>query len=112
MSSPLSSNPHWGSVLETAAEHFDGGARSFPLALEAAVGRSYAYDPPNEDYEKLFFRQAALSGSQRNGLFCPHSAGWLIPNEPSVCKPVFIAHSVLSAIWLLKESLAAQSTTS
>ncbi|OAF98478.1 uncharacterized protein CC84DRAFT_1106246, partial [Paraphaeosphaeria sporulosa] len=35
----------------------------------------------------------------------PHSVGWLIPNEGSIYKPVFIAHSVVSAIWLLYKTL-------
>ncbi|KAK1912043.1 hypothetical protein P3342_012526 [Pyrenophora teres f. teres] len=97
---------HWLAVLDKAAEQFDGGRRSFPLASEADFAHNYAYEPPNEDYQKLFFRQATVPGSQHNTLFCPHSAGWLIPNDTSICKPVFIAHSVLSAIWLLRETLA------
>lgn len=97
---------HWSAVLDKAAEQFDGGRRSFPLASEADFAHNYAYEPPNEDYQKLFFRQATVLGSQHNALFCPHSAGWLIPNDTSICKPVFIAHSVLSAIWLLRETLA------
>ncbi|KAH8688614.1 hypothetical protein GQ44DRAFT_734508 [Phaeosphaeriaceae sp. PMI808] len=37
---------------------------------------------------------------------------WLvIPDDSSVCKPVFIAHSVLSTIWLLRETLASDSLT-
>ncbi|KAK1914348.1 hypothetical protein P3342_007594 [Pyrenophora teres f. teres] len=96
---------HWSAVLDKA-EQFDGGRRSFPLASEADFAHNYAYEPPNEDYQKLFFRQATVPGSQHNTLFCPHSASWLIPNDTSICKPVFIAHSVLSAIWLLRETLA------
>ncbi|KAK1912061.1 hypothetical protein P3342_012544 [Pyrenophora teres f. teres] len=96
---------HWSAVLDKAAEQFDGGRRSFPLASEADFAHNYAYEPPNEDYQKLFFRQATVPGSQHNTLFS-HSAGWLIPNDTSICKPVFIAHSVLSAIWLLRETLA------
>ncbi|KAK1919459.1 hypothetical protein P3342_013198 [Pyrenophora teres f. teres] len=87
---------HWSAVLDKAAEQFDGGRRSFPLASEADFAHNYAYEPPNEDYQKLFFRQATVPGSQHNTLFCPHSAGWLIPNDTSICKPVFIAHSVLT----------------
>ncbi|KAF1933794.1 uncharacterized protein M421DRAFT_52739 [Didymella exigua CBS 183.55] len=99
---------HWLAVLDSAAEQFDGGHQSFPLASEADFVRNYAYKPPNEDYKKLFFCQASISRSQRNRDATPHSAGWLIPNpdDASVCKPVFVAHSVLSAIWLLRETLA------
>ncbi|UPX17235.1 uncharacterized protein EKO05_0007601 [Ascochyta rabiei] len=99
---------HWLAALDSAAERFDGGRRSFPLASEADFVRNYAYEPPNEDYEKLFFCRATISRSQRDPGARPHSAGWLIPtcDDASVCKPVFIAHSVLSAIWLLRETLA------
>ncbi|KAH6613177.1 hypothetical protein C7974DRAFT_405302 [Boeremia exigua] len=99
---------HWSTVLYNAAERFDGGARSFPLASEANFSSKYRYEPPNEDYKKLFFCQATISRSQRDPDARPHSAGWLIPthDDASVCKPVFIAHSVLSAIWLLRETLA------
>ncbi|UPX21008.1 uncharacterized protein EKO05_0011214 [Ascochyta rabiei] len=99
---------HWLAALDSAAERFDGGRRSFPLASEADFVRNYAYEPPNKDYEKLFFCRATISRSQRDPGARPHSAGWLIPtrDDASVCKPVFIAHSVLSAIWLLRETLA------
>lgn len=99
---------HWSTVLYTAAERFDGGARSFPPASEARFACKCRYEPPNEDYERLFFRQAAVPRSQHDQDASPHSAGWLIPNpdDDSVCKPVFVAHSVLSAIWLLRETLA------
>ena len=100
------SNLPWISALEDAAEQFDGGPRSFPLASESSFAHRLAYDPPNEDYQKLFWNKATVSNSQRNALFRPHSAGWLVPDETSVCKPVFVAHSVLSAIWLLRETLA------
>jgi hypothetical protein len=100
------SNLPWISALEDAAEQFDGGPRSFPLASESSFAHRLAYDPPNMDYQKLFWQQATVSSSQRDALFCPHSAGWLIPDETSVCKPVFVAHSMLSAIWLLRETLA------
>jgi hypothetical protein len=101
-----SSTSYWLSVLDDAAEQFDGGLRSFPVASYNRFSSTYGYDPPNEDYQKLFLRQATVSSSPRNSLFCPHSAGWLIPNDGSACKPVFIAHSVLSALWLLRETLA------
>ena len=99
---------HWSTALYKAVEAFDGGARSFPLASEADFARKYAYEPPNEDYEKLFFRQTSLSRPQRDQDASPHSAGWLIPDpdDDSICKPVFVAHCTLGAIWLLRETLA------
>jgi hypothetical protein len=98
------SPPSWRSVLEDAAEHVNGGARSFPLASESRFIQ-HAYDPPNEAYQKLFFRQATVPNSQTKSLFCGASAGWLIPDDGSTCRPVFIAHSLLSAIWLIRKSL-------
>ena len=60
------SRMHWSTALYKAVDAFDGGARSFPLASEADFARKYAYEPPNEDYEKLFFRQTSLSRPQRD----------------------------------------------
>jgi hypothetical protein len=99
---------HWSTALYKAAEAYDGGPRSFPLASEADFARKHGYEPPNEDYEKLFLRRTAASRSQRDPDAGAHSAGWLIPhlNDNSLCKPVFVAHSVLSAVWLLRETLA------
>lgn len=101
----------WELALSDAAERFDGGRRSFPPSADASFTRC-AYDPPNEDYQKLFFRQATVSNSQRSASFHPHSAGWLLPESDSVCKPVFVAHSVLSAIWLLRETLGSDALAS
>jgi hypothetical protein len=98
--------PDWSASLNHAAAQFHGGPRSFPLLRDASLARQYGYDPPNEDYQKLFFRQATVASSQRDESLSPRSAGWLIPDEGSVCRPVFVAHSVLSAIWLLRETLA------
>ncbi|KAF9695620.1 hypothetical protein EKO04_006295 [Ascochyta lentis] len=79
---------------------------SFPLASESGFANKYGYAPPNEDYRKLFWRQATVLNSQHGAFSCPPSARWLIPDEARTCKPVFIAHSVLLAIWLLRETLA------
>jgi hypothetical protein len=97
----------WSTALYKAAERFDGGARSFPLHSEATFARQYAYEPPNKDYQRLFSRHAQISWPQVDEDASPHSAGWLIPDSgsASICKPVFIAHSTLAAIWLLRETL-------
>lgn len=92
-------------MLDEAAEKFDGGPRSFPAAIDADLVH-HAYEPPNGDYMKLFWHEAAVPGSQQDSSVRPHGADWLIPDEDSICKPVFIAHSVLSAIWLLRKTLA------
>ena len=92
----------WAADLERAAEQFDGGARSFPLSREDEFP---VYEAPNEDYHKLFWRQMTASKSRQGDLFHPHSAGWLMPDEDSVCKPVFVAHSMSAAIWLMMMTL-------
>jgi hypothetical protein len=95
----------WIDSLHDAAAQFNGGPRSFPLSSDARLAREYGYDPPNKDYQKLFFRQATIPNSQRDQSLRPRSAGWLIPDTTSVCRPVFVAHSTLAAIWLLRETL-------
>ena len=66
--------------------------------------RYYAYELLNKDYEKLFFRQAAISSLQLS-LFYSYSAGQLIPNKISVCKPIFITHFIITVIQLLYKTL-------
>ena len=65
---------HWSTALYKAAEAFDGGARSFPLASEAGFACTHGYEPPNRDYEMLFSRCASASRSQREQGASPHSA--------------------------------------
>jgi hypothetical protein len=98
--------PDWPAFLNHAAAQFHGRPRSFPLLRDASLARQYGYDPLNEDYQKLFFRQATVASSPRDNSLSPRSAGWLISDEGSVCRPIFVAHSLLSAIWLLRETLA------
>lgn len=99
---------HWSTTLYNAADAFDGGARSFPLSSEAAFARKHGYEPPNKEYEKFFSRLASVQRSQRDQEASPRSAGWLIPHpdDNSLCKPVFIAHSMTAAIWFVREMLA------
>lgn len=89
------------SALHATAVQIDGGVRSFPITRDAAIQRDYGYQAPNIDYEKLFHFQAARASQST----AARSAGWLIPDDRSCCNPVFIAHSLLSAIWLLRETL-------
>lgn len=86
---------HWESLLNDAAQRFDGGSCSFPLATKVPL-----YDPPNEEYERLFFDQARSSQASNR---C--SAGWILPDDRSVCNPVFVANSLLAAIWLVRATL-------
>lgn len=97
----------WSFEVCDAVEEHDGGNRSFPNARDTDIACKYSYHPPNEDYEGLFTYSARLSWAQRDKPTTPHCAGWLIPEAQStrVSKPLFIAHSLLAAIWLLRETV-------
>ncbi|KAL5432293.1 hypothetical protein PMIN07_012514 [Paraphaeosphaeria minitans] len=96
---------HWIAVLEDAAACYDGGPRSFPLAAEGRVLRDFSYDPPNEAYKQLFARQLAVPPHWQSSQTPRHSAGWLLPDNASYCKPVLIAPSLLSAVGLIRQML-------
>lgn len=98
-------SPSWVAVLEDAAAAFHGGPRSFPLSCDRNMAADYAYEPPNEDYERLFSHQAQVHQCHGRDSASPRSAGWLVPSQESVCRPVLVAHSMLAAIWLIKETL-------
>ncbi|KAL5370742.1 hypothetical protein DPSP01_014689 [Paraphaeosphaeria sporulosa] len=86
------------SILQAAMTAVDGGARSFPSAYDASVQH---YQAPTIAYEKAFFHQASRP-SQRTP---DYSAGWLIADDRSACKPIFVAHSLLCAIALIQNTL-------
>lgn len=92
-------------ILDYAAAQPDGGPRSFPLAAEGRFLRDFAYDPPNKAYEQLLSRQIALLDPLRSSQTSHHSAGFVIPDDGSSCKPVLIAPSLLSAISLIRRVL-------
>ncbi|KAL5370877.1 hypothetical protein DPSP01_014619 [Paraphaeosphaeria sporulosa] len=96
---------HWADVLDYAAARPDGGPRSFPLAAEGRFLRDFAYDPPTKAYEQLLSRQIAVLDPSQSSQTSDHSAGWLIPDEASPCKPILIAPSLLSALSLIRRIL-------
>lgn len=96
---------HWIALLERAARQLDGGGRSFPVYSEADAAYYPVYNAPSEHYRRFFFRKATTPGSQQDPSLQVYSAGWLLPDEDDDCSPVFIAHSTMSAIWLLKKTL-------
>jgi hypothetical protein len=93
----------WGGAEDAAKQH-DGGARSFTLQRQQHILPQYGYRAPDEQYQRLFWRAAAPT-TRRSTDPTHHSAGWLVSDDPSECKPVFIAHSLQSAIWLLRKML-------
>ncbi|KAF2176000.1 hypothetical protein K469DRAFT_608598, partial [Zopfia rhizophila CBS 207.26] len=103
----LSSSPQrsrWACLLSQAAQQINGGVQSF-TTTELDFLRKYAYTTPNhESYHKLFWN-AAKPNSKEGTPPNDYGAGWLVPDDPTECDPIFVAHSALSAIWLLRETL-------
>lgn len=106
MPSSASSHLAWETALKDAAAAFNGGPRSFPPSRDSDIATKYLYQPPNKDYERLLRPQIQPRQRQSIRTSPPYSAGWLLPDEFSVCTPVFVAHSTLAAIWLIRETLA------
>lgn len=88
----------FSSTLRAATTVIDGGARSFPTAYDDSVPH---YQAPTTAYEKIFFIQASRSSQSTPD----YSAGWLIPDDRIACNPVFVAHSLLCAIALVRDTL-------
>lgn len=88
-------------AAQEAAEQIDGGCRSFTLANQPNILSRHTYHAPNERYQRLFWSASSPTGT--DAARSPYrSAGWLVPEDPNQCKPVLVAHSTLSAIWLLR----------
>jgi len=104
MSQTPSLESRWTRLPGWAAQQLDGGIRSFAAAKELDFLRMHAYVVPNEHYLELF-RKASKPNSDEGTPSKRYSAGWLVPDDPTKCNPVFIANSTLSAIWLLRETL-------
>ena len=71
---------------------------------DATVLSRYAYIAPNELYRNLF-SNAAKRDSDDGTAPNRCEAGWLVSDNGVECDPVFVAHSTLSAVWLLRETL-------
>jgi hypothetical protein len=89
-------------ILNDAASHRTGGVRSFPVSSDEPVWLKYAYDAPDQVYAKFFFRHMGGHSRIQPAAAAKPAAGWVIPDNQD-CSPVFVAHSVLAAIWLLRE---------
>jgi hypothetical protein len=88
----------FSSILKAATAVVDGGARSFPTAYDNSIPH---YQAPTTAYEKIFFIQASRPSQSTPD----YSASWLIPDDRIVCNPVFVAHSLLCAIALIRDTL-------
>jgi hypothetical protein len=87
----------WESLLDKAAATPDGGACSFPLSRDVPI-----YELPNKTYRNAF--RSCFNTLQRSSPPEPCCAGWIVPND---CNPIFVAHSLLSAVWLIRQTLPA-----
>jgi hypothetical protein len=99
------------SILDDAASHRTGSVRSFPTPSDELVSLTYAYDAPDEIYAKSWFRRVNGMGRIPPVAAAKPAAGWVLPDREDV-HPVFVAHSLLAAIWLLREMLPAVSNAS
>ena len=87
-----------------AASHRTGGVRSFPASSDESVWLQYAYDAPDRVHTNLWSRHVdSHRGIQPNAAAKP-AAGWVIPHDED-CHPFLVAHSILAAVWLLREML-------
>lgn len=93
-------------VLNDAASHRTGRARSFPTLSDESLWLKYAYDAPDQPYAMLFLRHVHGDGKIQPAAAAKPAAGWVIPSDGDT-HPVLVAHSLLAAIWLLREMLPA-----
>jgi hypothetical protein len=93
-------------VLDGAASYRKGGARSFPASSNKSVWTNFAYDAPDAIYAKLWFYYVDGHRGLPSSTAATPAASWIILEEED-CHPVFVAYSVLAAIWLLREMLPA-----
>lgn len=102
----LSPEPAWVWTLDEAAIRDDGGAAGLAAAVDAQQAQQYAYVPPTVAYERALWEatRAAESSSSAAPVHVAASAGWILPRAADT-PPVFIAHTMLAAVWLLRQSL-------
>jgi hypothetical protein len=93
------------SVLRAAASHRTGGERSFPTSFDAVIQRNFPYNAPDVSYAKLWFRQVHAPDELQPVSTARPCAGWVIPRGSDNCHPVLVAHSLVAAIWLIREML-------
>jgi hypothetical protein len=104
--SSLSPDPAWVWALDEAAIRNDGGAAGLAAAVDGQQAQQHPYVPPTVAYERVLWeatRTAELSSSPAP-VNVAASAGWILPRAADT-PPVFIAHTMLAAVWLLRQSL-------
>ena len=105
--SSLSPDPAWVWALDEAAIRNDGGAAGLAAAVDAQQAQQHPYVPPTVAYERVLWeatRTAESSSSSPAPVNVAASAGWILPRAADT-PPVFIAYTMLAAVWLLRQSL-------
>jgi hypothetical protein len=94
---------HWLSLLQEAAAHPHGSARGLTGAPSADVVAAHPYRIPSDLYVQLLC-DAAKSSPSFSPVNVRPCAGYLT-SDVGKCGPVFVAHSLFSAVWLLRSSV-------
>jgi hypothetical protein len=97
--------PPWTTLLDEAATLDDGGSIHLSMPVASDVLERHPYVPPSPEYCRLLYESAGAPEDEAP-LASARSAGWLASAEEA-CPPVFVANSLLSAVWLLRASLPA-----
>jgi hypothetical protein len=96
---------NWAWTLDEAAIREDGGADGLAVGVDGETASQHSYLPPNVQYERVLWEATrSRNSSPVAPVEIAASAGWIIPQAVST-PPVFIAHTMLSAVWLLRQSL-------
>lgn len=102
---PKPSQPEWALRLAEAAFLDDGHTSGCARPVGDAVLDACEYRPPTSDYHAALYELGRPPSEDIDvGLDAPRSAGWIRASRAGTA-PVFVAHSLLSAVWLLWKSL-------
>jgi len=106
LGSSLSPDPAWVWALDEAAIRDDGGAAGLAAAVGDQQAQQHPYVPPTAAYERVLWEatRAAEFSSSAAPVNVAASAGWILSRAADT-PPVFIAHTMLAAVWLLRQSL-------
>lgn len=72
------------------------------MAVDDEIVQRLPYAPPTSEYARTLWQSARALGQHEAPAVA--SAGWLASKDGQT-PPIFVAHSMLAAVWLLNESL-------
>src|SRR5690242_7475197 len=101
--SPAASAPAsgWVWTCDEAAIRPDGGTGDLAVAVDDEIVQRLPYAPPTSEYARTLWQSARALGQHEAPAVA--SAGWLASKDGQT-PPIFVAHSMLAAVWLLNES--------